>query len=286
MIGIILAGGTGSRLNPLTKSVNKHLLPIYDKPMIYYPITTLMFSGAREIFVIVSADSINMYELLLGDGKQWGINLTFVIQHKPSGIADCFNLIPQDKRSESCIVILGDNFFFGMGLGETLKELYSGTGAMCLAYKVSNPSDYGVIVFDNNKKPKEVIEKPIANVSEWAIPGLYWFDPNCYNFVASLVPSKRGELEIADLLRMYLDQNDLKVQLLPRGTTWMDAGSPDNLLETSNFVSLIERRQGLKIGCPEEVALREDLIDLALYRKIVSQLPNSDYRTYLEKLFN
>lgn len=286
MIGIILAGGTGSRLNPLTKSVSKHLLPIYDKPMIYYPLTTLMFAGAREIFVVVSPESIQMYKSLLGDGSQWGISLTFLIQEKPSGIADCFNLIPHNKHQESAVVILGDNFFFGMGFGETLKDLYSGDGSMCLAYKVSDPSGYGVVVFDEHDNPREIVEKPTLLISDWAIPGLYWFDSSCYQFVKNLAPSGRGELEITDLLRQYLNLKKLQVQMLPRGTTWMDAGSPENLLETSNFVSLVEARQGLKIGCPEEVALREELIDTDFFRNQVAQLPVGNYRSYLENLFN
>jgi len=284
MIGILLAGGVGSRLYPLTKNSSKQLLPIFDKPMIYYPLTTLMFAGIRKIFVVVTPEHINDYKNVLKDGSQWGLEFVFLMQSEPRGIADCFNLIPDEFTHESCTMILGDNLFYGSGLGRSLHNAYDGSGALIYAYEVSNPSDYGVVVFENNGAPKEILEKPTFNTSSFAIPGLYRFDSRCYELVKDVSPSKRGELEITDILNKYLASGDLKVDILPRGTAWLDTGSPKNLLAASNFVSVIEERQGLKIGCPEEVSLREGLISQIKFNEIVNNLPVGSYRTYLEKL--
>ena len=284
MIGVILAGGLGSRLFPLTKSTSKQLLPVYDKPMIYYPLTTLMFAGIREIYIVVAPDQLGNYQSTLRDGKQWGLNIQYLIQPKPRGIADCFNLIPNSARRQPCAVILGDNIFYGMGLGTSLKTIYSGTGALAFAYEVSTPNEYGVVVLNESNSPVKIVEKPKEFVSKYAIPGLYWFDSQCYDFVKNMNPSERGELEITEVLNSYLATKMLQIQILARGTAWLDTGSPKNLLSASNFVSVIEERQGLKIGCPEEVALREGFIDKNQFKKNLLSLPSGEYRNYLERI--
>ena len=284
MIGVILAGGLGSRLFPLTKSTSKQLLPVYDKPMIYYPLTTLMFAGIREIYIVVAPDQLGNYQSTLSDGKQWGLNIQYLIQPTPRGIADCFNLIPKSAQRQPCAVILGDNIFYGMGLGTSLKTIYSGTGALAFAYEVSTPNEYGVVVLDESNSPVKIVEKPKEFVSKYAIPGLYWFDSQCYDFVKNMNPSERGELEITEVLNSYLAIKMLEIQILARGTAWLDTGSPKNLLSASNFVSVIEERQGLKIGCPEEVALREGFIDKNQFNKNLLSLPSGEYRNYLERI--
>jgi glucose-1-phosphate thymidylyltransferase len=284
MIGIILAGGKGSRLFPMTMITSKQLIPVYDKPMIYYPLTTLMFAGVREIFVVVDPSQITNYKSILGDGSQWGLEIEYLLQDEPRGIADCFNLVPPDKRNQSCTVILGDNIFYGMGLGASLKTIYSGSGALAFAYEVSNPNDYGVVVLDGAGKAIDIVEKPQEFKSKYAIPGLYWFDQQCYELIHEIKPSKRGELEITEMLKVYLARNELNTQILARGTAWLDTGTPQNLLSAANFVSVIEERQGLKIGCPEEVALREGYITKTQFKSNVVSMPLGEYRSYLETL--
>jgi len=284
MIGIILAGGVGSRLFPLTKSSSKQLLPVYDKPMIYYPLTTLMFAGVREIFIVVSPDQIENYETTLKDGSQWGLSIRYLIQPKPSGIADCFNLVPKDMQDQSCIVILGDNIFYGMGLGTSLKSIYGGSGALAFAYEVSNPNEYGVVILDENNSPTKIVEKPKEFLSKYAIPGLYWFDSQCFSYIRSMSPSTRGELEITEMLNQYLLNQALKIHVLARGTAWLDTGTSQNLLSAANFVAVIEERQGLKIGCPEEVALREGLINRTQFEMNLKTMPKGEYRSYLESI--
>lgn len=284
MIGIILAGGTGTRLAPLTNVVSKQLLPIYDKPMIYYPITTLMLAGIKEFVVVVSPEYLEEYKKLLGDGNQWGIKITLVVQPNPGGISQSFALVPSALRDQDCALILGDNLFYGMGLGTSLKTVFSGSGAMVFAYEVSNPSDYGVISFDSDFKPSRIQEKPSKPESNFAIPGLYFFNKSCYELANGLTPSARGELEITDLLNIYLTRKELSVQILARGTAWLDTGSPENLLSAATFVQVIEERQGLKIGCPEEVAVREGFITLSEFRSLLHHLPMNAYRSYLENL--
>ena len=284
MIGVILAGGLGSRLFPLTKSTSKQLLPVYDKPMIYYPLTTLMFAGIREIYIVVAPDQLGNYQSTLSDGKKWGLDIQYLIQPTPRGIADCFNLIPESAQQQPCAVILGDNIFYGMGLGTSLKTIYSGMGALAFAYEVSTPNEYGVVVLDESYSPVKIVEKPKEFVSKYAIPGLYWFDSQCYDFVKNMKPSERGELEITEVLNSYLATKKLEIQILARGTAWLDTGSPKNLLSASNFVSVIEERQGLKIGCPEEVALREGFIDKNQFNKNLLSLPSGEYRNYLERI--
>lgn len=284
MIGIILAGGIGSRLFPLTKSISKQLLPVYDKPMIYYPLTTMMFAGVRDIYIIVAPSQVENYKLTLGDGSQWGLSINFVVQESPRGIAECFKLVPSSVHKKSCLVILGDNIFYGMGLGTSLKTSFSGHGALAYAYEVSNPNEYGVVRLDENGKPIEIVEKPDQFISKYAIPGLYWFDSKCYEIVHQIEPSARGELEITEVLKSYLSKHDLEVQILARGTAWLDTGTSKNLNAASNFVSVIEDRQGLKIGSPEEVAYREGFINEREFRALISTLPLGEYRSYLERI--
>jgi glucose-1-phosphate thymidylyltransferase len=284
MIGIILAGGKGSRLFPITTITSKQLIPVYDKPMIYYPLTTLMFAGVREIFVVVDPSQLENYRSILGDGSQWGLEINFLIQDSPRGIADCFNLVPEDKQNQSCAVILGDNIFYGMGLGTSLKTIYSGSGALAFAYEVSNPNDYGVVVFDSGGNPTDIVEKPSEFKSKYAIPGFYWFDQRCYQLIKEIEPSARKELEITEMLKSYMNLNELHFQVLARGTAWLDTGTPQSLLSAANFVSVIEERQGLKIGCPEEVALREGYISRAQFDFNVRSMPAGEYRSYLEKI--
>jgi glucose-1-phosphate thymidylyltransferase len=284
MIGIILAGGKGSRLFPMTLITSKQLIPVYDKPMIYYPLTTLMFAGVREIFVVVDPSQINNYKSILGDGSQWGLDIRYLLQNHPRGIADCFNLVPADKQNQPCTVILGDNIFYGMGLGTSLKSIYSGSGALAFAYEVSNPNDYGVVVLDDAGKALDIVEKPEEFKSKYAIPGLYWFDQQCYELIHEIKPSARGELEVTEMLKSYMARGELNIQILARGTAWLDTGTPQNLLSAANFVSVIEERQGLKIGCPEEVALREGYISTSQFESIIGSMPSGEYRSYLETL--
>ena len=284
MIGIILAGGRGSRLFPINTITSKQLIPVYDKPMIYYPLTTLMFAGIREIFVVVDPSQLENYRSILGDGSQWGLEINFLIQNSPRGIADCFNLVPKAKQNHPCAVILGDNIFYGMGLGTSLKTVYSGSGALAFAYEVSNPNAYGVVVFDSSGSPTEIVEKPSEFKSKYAIPGFYWFDQQCYELIKEIKPSSRNELEITDMLKSYMNQNELQFQILARGTAWLDTGTPQSLLSAANFVEVIEERQGLKIGCPEEVALRERYISRTQFEFNVKSMPTGEYRSYLENI--
>jgi glucose-1-phosphate thymidylyltransferase len=268
----------------MTKSTSKQLLSVYDKPMIYYPITTLMFAGVRDFVVIVTPQHLSLYKQLLSDGSQWGVRFFFVVQPQATGIADCFNLVPEELKDESCVLILGDNIFYGMGLGSSLKGHLGNKGALAFAYEVSNPNDYGVVVLDSKNNPVKLVEKPSEFVSKFAIPGLYWFDSKCFEFARKLTPSARGELEIIDILQNYLEIEELSIEILPRGTAWLDTGTPRDLLAASNFVHVIEERQGLKIGCPEEVAFREDLINRHQLEDLTSRMPASNYRKYLEEL--
>ena len=283
MKGILLAGGRGSRLWPLTKSVNKQILPIFDKPMIYYPLVTLMLSGVTEILLITSKEHLTQLENLLSDGSQWGIKIIYEIQAEPKGVADAFNYAPESFKNESVMLVLGDNFLYGMGLGSSLRAAFSQSGAKCFAYSVSNPQDYGVIKLNENQEPIELLEKPKSFVSSFAIPGVYFFDSDVYMHKESLQPSSRGELEITDLLRVYMEKNELAVDILERGTAWLDTGNASNLIAAGEFVRVIEERQGLKIGCPEEVAYREGLISRMELSNLCRNLPEGSYKNYLLK---
>jgi len=284
MKGILLAGGRGTRLWPNTAIISKQLLPIYDKPMIYYPLTTLMLAGITEIAVITNPEHEELFKNLLGDGRKWGLKFHYVPQQSPTGIPDVLKLAPRSFSQDSVMVVLGDNFLYGMGLGASLKEAYPGSGALVFSYKVNNPSDYGVVVVDRDGYAVSLEEKPADPKSDLAIPGIYFLDSDAYSVVNTLKPSARGETEITDLLNHYLEKKQLKVQQLARGTAWLDTGSFDNLLGAGEFVRVLEKRQGLKIGCPEEVALRENLISREEFLLLTNEMPKSDYLEYLLKL--
>jgi glucose-1-phosphate thymidylyltransferase len=279
--GIILAGGYGSRLYPLTKVTNKHLLPIYDKPLIYYPLSTLLMAGIKDILIITTPKSIEAYKELLGDGKLLGINIEYQIQIAPNGIPEAFLILPHAFENCPLVMILGDNVFYGMGLGGALKGIFNGQGALCFAYRVKNPSDYGVVKFSNNNEIISLHEKPKHFVSNYAIPGLYFFDASVSTRAKNLVRSARGELEITNLLESYLTTGSLKIEILERGIAWLDAGSPESMLQASEFVRTIEERQGFKIGCPEEVAFREGFITLSQLGSLTKKLANGSYAKYL-----
>jgi glucose-1-phosphate thymidylyltransferase len=284
MRGILLAGGRGKRLWPMTVSVSKQLLPIYDKPMIYYPLTTLMLAGVTNISIIVNPEHLNLYKNLLGSGNQWGLHLDYIVQESPTGIPDSLLLIPKELRNESAMLVLGDNFLYGIGLGTSLKSVYNSTGALVFGYHVSNPQDYGVVKLNELGKPTQIVEKPRIPISNLAIPGVYFLDNKCYDYAAHLTPSARGETEIVELLSRYLSDNQLTVVELTRGTAWLDTGGSENLLEASEFVRALEKRQGLKIGSPEEVSFREGLIDSNQFRSLVQDMPNCEYSNYLKNI--
>ena len=284
MKAILLAGGSGTRIWPLSSAVNKHLLPVYDKPMIYYPLTTLMLAGADDILVISSPDSLWQIQKLLDDGSQWGISIRYASQEKPMGIPQAFHLVPEDFIAEPVALMLGDNLLYGVGLGEALKQDLNFQGARIFGYQVSNPQDYGNIEIDETGQPLEIREKPSNSHSNLAIPGLYFFDSSVFERSKSIQPSARGELEIVDVLKSYLNEQALEVRILERGTAWLDTGSAQSLLAAGEFVKVIEERQGLKIGCPEEVSLRLGLISQEMYNSTLEKIPQGAYKKYLQTL--
>ncbi len=284
MNGILLAGGSGTRLWPNTKVTSKQLLPVYDKPMIYYSLTTLMLSGVRDIVLVTNENHLTDFESLLLDGSQWGISIRFAVQDQPRGIADAFRLVPLEMRSQAIALMLGDNFLYGAGLGLSLEKLFSNKGALVFSYGVKNPEEYGVFSFNENGEVSGIVEKPANFVSNQAIPGLYYFDQNVFQIAANLKPSSRGELEITDVLREYLEQDQLKVIPLARGTAWLDTGSADSLLEASEFVRTIEKRQGLSIGSPDEVAYRMGFIDFQQFSRLINAMPSCSYKEYLQAI--
>ena len=284
MKGIVLAGGTGSRLWPITKGVSKQLLPVYDKPMIYYPIATLMLAGIRDILVITTPHDQAAFQRLLGDGAQWGISLRYAVQPEPRGLAQAFIIGENFLAAEGCPLVLGDNIFHGTGVGRQLAELTNHQGATIFAYQVSNPSDYGVVEFDDDFRAVSLEEKPRSPRSNYAIPGLYFYDETVVERAKNLSPSKRGEIEITDLNRGYLEHGSLKVISLARGTAWLDTGSFDSLNDATTFVRIVEQRQGLKIGCIEEIAFNKGWITESQLMKLATELRPSGYGEYLQSL--
>lgn len=284
MRGIILAGGVGSRLWPITSGVSKQLIPVYDKPLIYYPISTLMSAGIRDILVITTPNDIEAFRKLLGDGSQFGINIEFAGQPSPDGLAQAFIIGESFIGSEGCALVLGDNLFHGYALAETLKTVGTPNGALIFAYKVSNPREYGVVEFDDLGRAISIEEKPLVPKSDFAVPGLYFYDNDVIEIARAVRPSPRGELEITSVNSEYLERGSLKVQVLPEGTAWLDSGTFASLHDASSYVRIVEERQGVKVGCPEEVAWRHGwLTDDELLVAAV-RLKNSGYGDYLAKL--
>lgn len=284
MKGIVLAGGTGSRLWPITRNVSKQLLPIYDKPMIYYPISTLMLAGIREILIISTPHDLPKFKALLRDGTSLGLSFQYAMQPEPKGLAQALIIGEEFISGDSCLMVLGDNIFYGNDLGIKLVETLPKKGAHIFTYEVSNPGDYGVLYVDSLGEPASIREKPNDGKSTLAITGLYFFDSRVSKFAKTLSPSSRGELEITSLLDMYLQLGELGVTTLSRGTTWLDSGTPSRIHDASTFIRVLEERTGLKIACLEEVALRLGYISLEEFQQEIQQIPESEYRTYLEKV--
>lgn len=285
MKGIILAGGNGTRLYPSTKSISKQIIPIYDKPMIYYPLSVLMLAGIRDILIISTERDLPFYKELLGDGSDLGLSFTYEVQEKPRGIAEAFIIGEDFIENDSVSLILGDNLFYGQGFSPLLKEVARvDDGAYIFAYYVNNPQAFGIVELDENRNIVSIEEKPKNPKSNYAIPGLYFYDNNVVEIAKSIEPSKRGELEITDVNRVYYENNKLKVKILGRGFTWLDTGTHDLLLEASNFVRTIQKRQGLYIACIEEIAFRNGYIDRQQLEKLAKPYLNNDYGEYLLRL--
>ncbi len=284
MRGIILAGGTGSRLHPITLVTSKQLVPVYDKPMIYYPLSTLMMAGIRDILVITSPAEASRFSELLGDGSGFGINITYAQQPKPEGLAQAFTIGEEFIGSDTCALALGDNLFHGPTFGRNFREIQNVGGATVFAYWVAEPQAYGVVEFDADRNAISLEEKPTNPKSHYAVPGLYFYDNDVIGIAKELKPSDRGEYEITDVNRVYLDQGRLRVEVLPRGTAWLDTGTFETLNEASNYIRTVEKRQGLKVGAPEEVAWRQGFLSDDELRERGEKLAKSGYGEYLLQL--